>query len=399
MNSDIAKNIQQLADQYHEMLVKWWHHLHQHPELSFEEHQTRHYLSKQLDKLGIHDQQTVAKTGLLTHIEGKNPKGKTLVLRADMDALPITEENDIPYGSRNKGVMHACGHDVHMTCVLGAAKILRDIRDQWEGTVVILFQPAEEKVPGGARQIVESGILNRYHPDLILGQHVDPTLKAGMVGYRPGKYMASADELYLTVVGRGGHAALPDKVTNTPYIAAKMLTTMEDMVEKETSGGFPSILRFGKVEALGATNIVPDKVTMEGTFRTFDESWRNEIHKKITGMVQNLANHFHARADLEIRKGYPVLENDTASTFKAMTFSAHYLGKDKIISLDLRMTSEDFAYYSRIAPSLFFRLGITAPGQNTIHPLHTSRFNIYEPALSLGTGHLAWLTYSFLQDQ
>ncbi len=398
MDADTLKNIRFLADQHYDMLVRWRHDLHRHPELSFEEHHTHQYLCDQLDQLGIHDLQTVAGTGLMARIEGKNPTGKTLVLRADMDALPVEEENDVFYRSQNAGVMHACGHDVHMTCVLGAARILEDIRDQWEGTVILLFQPAEEKVPGGALQVVESGLLAGYHPDLILGQHVDPTLEAGTVGYRPGKYMASTDELYLTVAGKGGHAALPDKVTNTPYVAARILTGMEDLVEKESPAGFPSVLRFGKVEAAGATNVIPDKVSMEGTFRTFDETWRNTVHHKITALAKETADQYDAQATLEIRKGYPVLENDPAATSGAMNFSASFLGKDKIIPLELRMTAEDFAYYSRIAPSLFFRLGVTAPEQNTIHHLHTSRFDIHEPVLSLGAGHLAWLTYCFLRE-
>ncbi|MCD6200252.1 MAG: amidohydrolase [Bacteroidales bacterium] len=387
-----------MADQYQAVWGQWRHYLHRYPELSFKEYNTHQYLSDQLKKVGIHEQQTVAGTGLLARIEGKIPAGKTLVLRADMDALPLEEENDAPYRSQNSGIMHACGHDVHMTCVLGAAKILAEIREHWEGTVILLFQPAEEKAPGGARQVVESGLLTGYHPDLILGQHVDPTLEAGTVGYRPGKYMASSDELYLTVTGKGGHAALPDRVTNTPYVAARILTGMEDLVEKKSAADYPSVLRFGKVEAAGATNVIPDKVTMEGTFRTFDETWRKTVHHKITTLAKEVADQYHTQATLVIRKGYPVLENDPAATSRAMSFSARFLGKDNIVPLELRMTAEDFAYYSRIAPSLFFRLGVTAPEQKTVHHLHTSRFDIHEPILSLGAGHLAWLTYCFLRE-
>ncbi|NIA09433.1 MAG: amidohydrolase [Nitrospiraceae bacterium] len=397
MESLNADKIKQQAEKYQEEWIRIRHHLHQHPELSFQEHYTRKYLSEQLNKLGIYEQQTVAGTGILARLAGHQINGKTLVLRADMDALPIEEENDIPYRSQNKGIMHACGHDVHMTCVLGAARILSELRKYWQGTLLLLFQPAEEKVPGGAKQVVESGLLTAFHPDLILGQHVDPVLQAGTVGYRPGKYMASSDELYLTVTGHGGHAALPDKVTNTPYVAARLLTETEETVEKMSPEAFPSVLRFGKVVAPGATNVIPNQVKMEGTFRTFDEAWRQEVHKRITHITENLAPQYGARANLEIRKGYPVLENDPETTHKAMGFSSLYLGKNNITNLDLRMTSEDFAYYSRIAPSLFFRLGITSSRQTSIHHLHTSHFDIYEPVLSTGVGHLAWLAYSFLR--
>ena len=399
MNPAIAIKIKELSERYYRQLQQWRHHLHRRPELSFDEHQTQQYLSGELAKLGIRDIQTVAGTGLLARLEGKNTDGKTLVLRADTDALPVNEENDIPYRSQHPGIMHACGHDVHMTCLLGAARILGEIRDHWHGTVLLLFQPAEEKVPGGAKEIVEGDVLTPRHPDLILGQHVDPTLGAGTVGYRPGRYMASSDELYLTITGHGGHAALPGKVTNTPYIAAQILIRMVDLVAQEAPDDTPSVLRFGRVEAPGATNVIPDTVHMEGTFRTFDETWRNRVHEKITAMAKNLAEQNGAEAGLEIRKGYPVLENDPAATSKAINFSAEYLGEEKIRHLDRRMTSEDFAYYSRVAPSLFFRLGVSPPGVRTIYPLHSPRFDIHEPVLATGAGHLAWLTYSFLQEE
>ena len=395
----ILKHIRELSEKYQDEWIRIRHHLHRYPELSFQEHQTQKFISNELGQLGIRKLQPVAGTGLLAMVQGHNARGKTLILRADMDALPVEEENNIPYRSENKGIMHACGHDVHMTCVIGAARILLELRHLWEGTLLLLFQPAEEKVPGGAKQIVESGILAEYKPALIIGQHVDPSLRIGTVGYRPGKYMASADELYLTVSGHGGHAALPDKVTNTPYIAARLLTDMEDLVENESSEGFPSVLRFGKIEAKGATNVIPGTVKMEGTFRTFDENWRREVHERITGMAQTLGRQYGAKTSLEIRKGYPVLENDPDVTLKAESLSSAYLGRENVMKLDLRMTAEDFAYYSRVAPSLFFRLGVTPPEQTIVHPLHASRFNIHEPVLSLGTGHLAWLAYSFLQEK
>jgi amidohydrolase len=230
----------------------------------------------------------------------------------------------------------------------------------------------------------------------VIGQHVDPTLPAGSVGYHPGRYMASADELYLTVHGKGGHAALPASVTNTPYIAAKILTALEEFVEENAPEEYPSVLRFGRVEAAGATNIIPPEVTMEGTFRTFDEAWRNSVHEEIRKIAADIAEKYKATEKLIIKKGYPVLVNDEAAVQKAVTFSEQFLGKSRVIPLDLRMTAEDFAYYSHHYPALFYRLGVTAPETKEPFPLHSPRFNIHEPVLTTGTGHMAWLTLSFL---
>ncbi len=380
----------------YQRLLEIRHHLHRYPELSFHEEGTQRYLAEQLRGLRPDDLTEVARTGLLARMEGAGP-GPVIVLRADMDALPITEENDVPYRSEVEGVMHACGHDVHMTCLLGAATLLGKWRHRWQGTVLFLFQPAEESLPGGAKEIVESGILDRHHASLVAGQHVDPTLPAGTVGYRPGPYMASSDELYLTVSGKGGHAALPAAVTNTPYIAARTLTTLEDFVEENTPGDFPSVLRFGKVVANGATNIIPPEVKMEGTFRAFDESWRENAHKKLQEITATIAREHHGRADLEIRKGYPVLVNDEKAVALARSFSEEMLGKNNVRALDLRMTAEDFAYYSQRYPALFFRLGVAPPGRDEVPPLHSPRFDIHEPALITGAAHLTWLTLSFLQ--
>ncbi len=398
MGHFIVNDIKKLAEQYRSEWINIRHRLHQHPELSFEEYRTQQFIREQLNKYGITNQQIVANTGVLALIEGKSPGRKTIVIRADMDALPIEEKNEVSYRSINKGVMHACGHDVHMTCLLGAAKILKQLSRQWDGTVVLLFQPAEEKLPGGAKQIVESGVLSSLHPDLILGQHVDPVLPSGTIGYRTGKYMASSDEIYLSIMGKGGHAALPDKVTNTPYIAAKMLTGLEDFIATESPEEFPSVLRFGKVTAPGATNVIPDRVDMEGTFRTFDEEWRKKAHHKLKELSQQISVSLGAQTALIIKKGYPVLENDQDATRQAMTFSSVFPGRKNIRHLDLRMTSEDFAYYSRVAPAVFFRLGVSDTTTKTMYPLHSARFNIYEPVLTTGTAHLAWLALSFLQE-
>ncbi len=398
MTSLTPETIRRETEKEYARLLEIRHHLHSHPELSFREKETQQYILKQLREYGIEDITAIAGTGLLAKLDGAG-RGPVVVLRADMDALPLTEENDLPYRSRNEGVMHACGHDVHMTCLLGTAAMLGRWRQHWQGTLLFLFQPAEEKLPGGAKAIVDSGILDRYHPSLVIGQHVDPSLPAGSVGYRSGRYMASTDELYLTVGGRGGHAALPANVTNTPYIAAKILTALEDFVEENVHEEYPSVLRFGKVTAPGATNIIPSRVEMEGTFRTFDETWRRRVHEEITRITVHLGRQYKARAELQIKKGYPVLVNDEEAVRNAIRFSQHFLGKEKVIPLELRMTAEDFAYYSHRYPSLFYRLGVTPPGQKEFFPLHSPRFNIHEPVLTTGTAHMIWLTLSFLEKR
>ncbi len=398
MTDITLQEIKQEAEKEYAHLLEIRHHLHSRPELSFAEKETQRYLREKLMQYGFDDITEVAGTGLLAVLKGEED-GPVLVLRADTDALPIPEENDIPYRSQREGVMHACGHDVHMTCLLGTARILKRWQHRWQGTLLFLFQPAEEKLPGGAKAIVDSGILDRYHPSLVIGQHVDPTLPAGSVGYRPGRYMASTDELYLTVSGRGGHAALPASVTNTPYLAAKILMALEDHVEENGPEEFPSLLRFGKITAPGATNVIPPEVKMEGTFRTFDESWRSRVHERISEIAGHLARQGGAQAELEIKKGYPVLVNDEKAVRQAILFSEQFLGKEQVVPLDLRMTAEDFAYYSHRYPSLFFRLGVTPPGQTEVFPLHSPRFNIHEPVLTTGTGHMIWLTISFLENR
>ncbi len=391
------REIQQTTEKEYPLLLEIRRHLHSHPELSFREEETQRYLRKMLGTFGIGDITEIAGTGLLAVLRGEE-KGPVIVLRADMDALPVSEENDVPYRSQQEGMMHACGHDVHMTCLLGTARLLKRWQQRWRGTVLFLFQPAEEKLPGGAKTVVENGTLDEYAPALVIGQHVDPSLPAGSVGYRPGRYMASSDELYLTVSGKGGHAALPAQVTNTPYIAARILTALEDLVEDNAPEEFPSVLRFGKVTAPGATNVIPSEVKMEGTFRTFDETWRSEVHENILALAGRLARQYAAKADLVIKKGYPVLMNDEEAVQKATAYSEQFLGDEQVVPLDMRMTAEDFAYYSQRYPSLFYRLGVTPSAEKEIFPLHSPRFNIHEPVLVTGTGHMTWLALSFLED-
>jgi len=393
----MVDHIRDYAWEMQEELLTWRHHLHQYPELSFKEHHTQDYLREILKENGVNNITEIARTGLLAKIPGKTTDGPVLVIRADMDALPVTEMNEVPYVSVNPGIMHACGHDVHMTCVLGAMKILKHF-SLWDGTVYLLFQPAEEKLPGGAIEIVESGILQEINPRLIIGQHVDPTLDCGTVGYRPGTYMASNDEIYFTISGKGGHAALPEQVTQTSLAAAETILSVTDIIRQNQPKNIPTVVAFGKIIAEGATNVIPDKIFIEGTFRTMDETWREKAHQLIRKTAQNVAVKYQAECDTKIKKGYPVLVNHTDAVKRATEFSSQYFGNKNVIPLDLRMTSEDFAYYSQHFPAIFFRLGVKSPAEITPNKLHAADFNIDEDVLPYGAGHLAWLVLRFLNE-
>lgn len=378
--------IKQLAKTYAKDTLIIRRHLHQHPELSFKEFETSRYIQNKLSELNIPFKSGYVETGIVAHIEGKNPSKKTIALRADIDALPIQEENNIDYKSINTGVMHACGHDVHTSSLLGAAMIINQLKDQFEGTVKLIFQPGEEKLPGGASLMIKENALKNPDASLIIGQHVFPDLPSGKLGFRSGMYMASADEIYLTVKGKGGHAALPHKVIDPIYVSSVILTTLQQVVSRHAQPTIPTVLSFGKINSKGgATNVIPDEVAIEGTFRTMNEEWREKAHGMITSIVNGTAKSMGAEAILDIRKGYPFLMNDEKVTQKSVLHAKEYLGEENVIDLDLRMTAEDFAYYSQEIPGCFYRLGT---GKST--GLHTSTFNIDEGALETSIGFMAY---------
>jgi len=391
---DIKNKIKQLADKYFEETLAIRRHLHQNPELSFQEHETAKYIASLLKKMGIKYKSGIAGNGILAFIEGKNPTKKTIALRADIDALPVNEQNDLSYKSTNKGVMHACGHDAHTASMFGTIYILKELQDEFEGTISIIFQPAEEKLPGGAKLMIDEGVLENPKPELIIAQHVYPELTTGKVGFKPGTYMASADELYFTVKGKGGHAAIPDKITNTVLTAAQIITRLHE-IPKQTPKDVPTVLTIGKVIANGATNVVPNEVYMEGTFRTMDETWRKIAHNKITTIATETASSNGAQIEINIKHGYPVLINNQETTQKAISFAQEFLGKENIEELHLRMTAEDFAYYSQVIPATFYRLG-TSKNLNDYSPLHSPNFNIDEDALKIGMGTMAFIAYNFI---
>jgi amidohydrolase len=390
------------ASQYYNKIVTVRRHLHQHPELSFNEFKTSAFIQQQLTEAGITFTSGHVKTGIIALIRGKNPGKKTLLLRADMDALPIEEKNTVPYKSLSAGVMHACGHDVHSACALGAAFILNDLKSEWEGTVKIMFQPGEEVLPGGASLMIEEGALENPKVDKAIALHVFPNMEAGKVGFKSGMYMASTDELYLTVYGKGGHAAMPGDYVNPLIIASEILLEINNFFMKpgalKNTGGenIPTVVAFGKIEGKGATNVIPEKVEIAGTFRTMDEPWRATAHQNLQEIVKRYSEKYKINSELKIEKGYPFLVNDVAFTNACFSVAQAYLGEDNVEELPLRMTAEDFAFISQKVPSCFFRLGTGNAKQGITSGVHTPTFNIDESALETGMGLLASLIVSEL---
>jgi amidohydrolase len=387
----LLSRIKALATEHAADTVALRHHLHAHPELSFEEYNTVAFVTEQLRQLGLQPQ-PIAKTGVVALIEGRNPASRIVALRADMDALPITEQNEVPYKSQNPGVMHACGHDVHTSSLLGVARILVALKDEFEGTVKLMFQPGEERLPGGANLMIQEGVLENPKPASVLGQHVFPMLPAGQIGIRPGRYMASTDELYLTVRGKGGHGAMPEMNLDPVLVAAHIIVAAQQIVSRRANPKLPSVLSFGKVIANGATNVIPNEVYIEGTFRTLNEEWRDEAHGHLRRLCEGLADSMGATCELEIRRGYPYLENEPKLTARVRAAAEQYLGAENVIELDQWMAAEDFAYFSQAADACFYRLGTRAADGRFASSVHTPTFDIEPKALETGPGLMAWLT-------
>jgi len=381
--------IQQLSATIFEQVVGYRRHLHAHPELSFHEHQTSAYVKGLLTEWGIPFTE-MADTGVVALISGDLPSEKVIALRADMDALPILEENDKPYTSKNPGVMHACGHDVHTSSLLGTAYILNSLRDNFAGTVKLIFQPAEELLPGGASIMIREGVLDNPKPQHILGQHVMPLIDAGKVGFRSGIYMASTDELYVTVHGKGGHGAQPHQNIDPVVIASHIIIALQQIVSRNADPRLPSVLSFGKVQANGATNIIPNEVKIEGTFRTLNEDWRREAKRLMRKMAEGIAESMGGSCDFNIKDGYPFLINEETLTANIRAYAEDYLGKENVVDLDIWMAAEDFAYYSQATNACFYRLGTGNKEKDTCYSVHTPRFDIDEDALKLSTGLMAY---------
>ena len=394
----LRNKVRQLAEEIYSGVVENRRHLHANPELSFHEFQTSAFIAGKLDELGI-PYTRMADTGIVALLRGGIPSDKVVALRADMDALPIEEANDVSYRSKNPGVMHACGHDGHTSSLLGTATILSRMKDEFAGTVKLIFQPAEEKLPGGASLMIREGVLENPKPEGVIGQHVMPLIDAGKVGFRSGKYMASSDEIYVRVIGKGGHGAQPHQNIDPVVISAHIIIALQQVVSRMTDPKLPCVLSFGKVTASGATNVIPDEVLLEGTFRTFDEAWRTEAHGKMKRMAEGIAESMGGSCEFNIMRGYPFLVNEEKLTGEVRGFAEDYLGRENVEDLDLWMAAEDFAYYSQVSDACFYRLGIRNESRGITSSVHTPTFDVDEDALKVGTGLMAYIALRRLGNQ
>ncbi len=396
-NMELKDKIKLQASTYFNDLVAIRRHLHAHPELSFHEVETAKYISQKLTDFGIEHQTNIGGHGIVGIIKGNNPDKKTIALRADIDALPIEEKNDCSYVSQNTGVMHACGHDVHTTCLLGAVKILNELKNNFEGTLKFIFQPAEEKLPGGASILIKEGVLKNPDVAQIFGQHVLPQLETGKVAFKSGIAMASCDEIFITVHGKGGHGAQPNLAIDPILIASHIVIALQSIISRNANPLMPSVLSIGKIIGNGATNIIPEVVKMEGTFRTFDEQWRKEVHQKIETICHSIAASFGGHCDVLIDKGYPFLKNDEAMTQSAFELAQMYLGAENVEEMPTRMTAEDFSYYSQVVPACFYRLGTGNKEKGITSSIHTPTFDVDEKCLEIGAGLMAWIAIQHLK--
>ena len=386
----MQEKIKALAKKYAPDFIAVRHHLHAHPELSYQEFETSRFVQQQLKDLGI-PFEVKATTGVVGLIKGKNPDRRIIALRADMDALPIKEENDIPYKSKNEGVMHACGHDVHTSCLLGASRILNELKNEWEGTVKLIFQPGEEKNPGGASIMIKDGVLENPTPQAIFALHVNTILEVGQLSFRSGKVMASADELYITVKGKGGHAASPHLSIDPILIGSHLIIALQQLISRNNNPFNPSVLSITAFNGGNTTNVIPNEVKLKGTFRAMNEEWRFKAHDLIRKLTTELVHSMGGEADLNIDIGYPCVMNNEKVTAAARKKAEEYIGRENVSETELRMGAEDFGYYAQQIPACFYRLGTMNKARGITAGVHTPVFNIDENAIEIGMGMMAWL--------
>ncbi len=389
----LVSKIKSLASLYAAEFIAVRQHLHANPELSYQEFETSKFVQEKLRSFGI-PFEVIATTGVVGLIKGKNPDSRVFALRADMDALPIQEKNDVPYASKNKGVMHACGHDVHTTILLGAAKILNELKDEWEGTLKLIFQPGEERNPGGASYMIKEGVLENPRPAGIFGLHVHPGLELGKLSFRKGRVMASADEIYITIRSKGGHAAAPHLTADTILTASQLIVSLQQVISRNNNPMSPSVLSICSIQGGHTTNVIPSEVKLMGTFRAMDEGWRKKAHELITHQVKGIAEATGAEIDLHIDIGYPTVDNDPVLTAKGWELADQYMGKEHVLETEMRMGAEDFGYYTQVIPGCFYRLGVRNEAKGIIHNVHTPQFNIDERAIETGIGMMAWIGVS-----
>lgn len=388
--SSLREKIQALAKRYAPDFIEVRHHLHANPELSYQEFETSAFVQNKLKEFGV-PHSVIALTGVTGTIEGKNPSKKVIALRADMDALPIQEENKIPYRSVRDGVMHACGHDVHTTCLLGAAKILQELKQEWEGTVKLIFQPGEERNPGGASIMIKEGVLQNPAPQAIFGLHVHPALETGKLSFRSGQVMASADEIYITIKGKGGHAAAPHLTTDVILIASHLIVALQQIISRNKNPFYPSVLSICSIQGGHTTNVIPSEVKLMGTFRALDEEWRFKAHELIRRQATELVHAMGGEIDLHIDVGYPSVYNHEALTNVSRTLAEEFMGVKQVETTEMRMGAEDFGYYTQKIPGCFYRLGVMNVEKGITSGVHTPTFNVDENAIEIGMGMMAWL--------
>ena len=381
--------IKTLAKTYSKEFIEVRHHLHANPELSYQEFETSKFIQSKLSSWGI-PFKVIATTGVVGLIKGKNPESRIVAIRADMDALPILEENNVPYKSKKDGVMHACGHDVHTTCLLGATKILNETKDEWEGTVKLIFQPGEEKNPGGASFMIRDGVLENPKPSAIVAMHVHTGMPVGKTSFRSGKVMASADELYFTIKGKGGHAASPHICIDPILIASHLIIALQQVVSRNSNPFNPSVLSITSVQGGSTTNVIPNEVKLMGTFRAMDEKWRAEAHQLIERISKELVHSMGGELDLHIDKGYPAVINNEKLNDIISAAAKEYLGNENVSETELRMGAEDFGYYAQQIPACFYRVGVMNIEKGITSGVHTPTFNIDEDAIEVGMGLMAW---------
>ena len=372
--------------------------LHRHPELSQQEYGTMAFVAEKLKEMGLEPKTGIGRTGVMAMIRGKNPDAYCVAMRADYDALPITEDTGLPFASENPGVMHACGHDMHTSSLLGAAKILCQLKEEFEGSVMLIFQPSEEMYPGGAKMMMDDGLFSEVTPDEIYGFHCLPEMECGRVGMRKGKYMASTDELYWTIKGRGGHGATPHMAIDPIVVASHVVVALQQVVSRNASPLMPTVLSFGKMVGEGRTNIIPDEVKMEGIIRTFDPEWRLEAHNRIRKISEGVAESMGAECDLFIDYGYPPVVNNDDCTQMTHDNAVAYLGEENVDWLDMRMTAEDFAFYAQKIPACYFRVGIHVPGTEVTN-LHRPNLLVNEDSIEVASGFEAYNAIMALQKK
>jgi hippurate hydrolase len=386
----LKEKIRSLARQQVPEFIEIRHHLHANPELSYQEFETSKFIQQQLTAFGI-GFELKATTGVVGMIKGKNPAKRVIALRADMDALPIKEENDVEYRSKKEGIMHACGHDVHTTCLLGAAKILNALKEEWEGTIKLIFQPGEEKNPGGASIMIKEGVLDDPKPQAIVGLHVNPQLETGKLSFRGGQVMASADELYFTIKGKGGHAASPQTCIDPILIASHLIISLQQVISRNRNPFDPSVLSITAINGGTTTNVIPNEVKLMGTFRAMNEEWRSKAHKLIESNAKELVHSMGGEIDVHIDKGYPVVYNNEQLNEKTKSLGKQFVGEENVEETEMRMGAEDFGYYSQIIPGCFYRLGTGNKSKGITAGVHTPHFNIDENAIEIGMGMMAWI--------